>query len=129
MTQEAGVYPFSTADGKSIPVEVARVLNFKQQAFATGVSTALKDLPLGSKLFVFYSTEDCLLRFGTTVPNPPADDTSYSEMMILPKQVFTLLTTESTQFGTRGISANGNIYVWTIEKWSYLTLEALTGRR
>lgn len=129
MTQEAGVYPFSTADGKAIPVDIARVLNYKQLAFSNGVSTTLKNLPSGSKLFVILASADCFVRFGTAVPNPPVDDTEYSEMQLLPANVFTLVTTELTQFGVRGVSSAGNFYIWSIEKWAYLTLEALAGRR
>lgn len=129
MTQEAAVYPFATPDGKSIPIEVARVLNFKQLAFSNGISSTLKTLPSGSKLFVVLATQDCLFRFGTTVPNPPVDDTEYSEMVLLPGNVFTLLTTELTQFSVRGLSAGGTFFIWSIEKWSYLTIEALAARR
>lgn len=128
MTNPA-LYPFSTPDGKSIPFEVITPIAAKFLDFLSNTSSTLKDLPVGSPIYILFATADCWVRFGSTIPNPPVEDTNYDELFFIPAGSFINAYTEKTQFSVRGFNAAGVLVIQGVQKWTFLTLDSIASRR
>lgn len=111
-------YPFSTKDGKVIPLDIIKAKGLIIQD--VGVVDAAITIPVGSNVAIVTSTVDCIIFMGA-IPGPLADGVFYPEAMYIHKNI---LYTISLEEGTIAIRAPaiGTVYIQIIEQWAGLAL-------
>lgn len=121
-TAPDGIYPFSTRDGKPIPVEIIEPLALLNKSFQF-ISTENFTLPVGYETCALYSISGCLLEMGSSMPASLVDGTSYSNVLLVPPN--TIITAKLIP-GTariRGLSSTGSLWIQRIRKWASLSLQ------
>lgn len=119
------LYPFSTEDGKSIPLEVIRPLG----VFVLPVTNSGHSLTLDStfELISVYSTVQAIWTFsGSTI----AEEAIIEDALFLPPHVMmtAILPKDATHF-IKSLDGNGHVYIQGIQKWAGLGLNRQITRR
>lgn len=118
MTTPAGVYPFATQGGDSIPLDIIKPSGLlKKTSLASGSSSFV--IPAGYSVGIFYCTEDAVVSFGadnTTLVEGTVSD----ETLFLPADAFVTSAFDAGTAYVRSISVNGILYLQLIEKWAGL---------
>lgn len=125
----AQLYPLSTRDGESIPLEVMGPAGLIVRSITlSGVVDFT--LPASFVIGSLYSEVGCILQFAQTIPNPPVNGTEYSDAVFVPPQ--TLITSTLTPGPCRlislGVSA-GTLYIQNVQKWAALALSQQLTRK
>jgi hypothetical protein len=114
-------YPFSTSDGKVIPLDIIKPKGALFHSFTTALSYV--EVPVAiSSVAILIATEDCFVVFG----DPPASilgDIFYDKMIYIPKGNAVATTLEDSAINVKAISTSGILYVQLIEKWAGLSLD------
>lgn len=116
----SGVYPFSTQDGKSIPVDITAPVALTTSNFLAGTSEALT-IPAGYEVAWLYATQDCVLKIGgAAIPGTLVEGVSYEKAMFIPS--FTILTAllAPGSASITGVGGAGTLYINAMEQWAAL---------
>jgi hypothetical protein len=115
------IYPFTTNDGKAIPLDIVKPIGVTKYALLTDALTDVNTLEENT-VVVLYSTVDCLISFtGTLAILPVVNGTTYTDSIFVPAG--TLMTVEPI-FGSGkavALDAAGSLYVQQVEKWAGLS--------
>lgn len=132
MTDLVGRYPFSTADGKSIPLDIVRPAGCLMLPVALTASAALT-VPANIEAFTVFCTEDCILTFHATAPvaSVPASGVLAVDSFYLPKGLIITLSPPIGKqlFSVIGVTAAGEFVAQFLESWSGLALQSQQARR
>lgn len=128
MTTPEAVYPFATQDGKAIPFDILKPSSLIIRSFT---SAAVETLTLATDVQVanFLATQDCLVSFEDSLAVITVTGTVYPKTLIVPAGIVVASVCASTNVYVRGLSASGNLFIQTVEKWSGLALEKQYGRK
>lgn len=122
------LYPFSTADSESIPLEIIRPTGVITVKFTSGgeVPISFGDT---MQLAAFYSPEGCFLQFGDTLIAPVLSGAHYEDTLFVPPGV--IITSVIVKKSARAISyiGGGSLIVQGIYKWASLALPIQQQRR
>lgn len=116
------VYPFSTEDNKSIPLEVIRPISLIRQSVLSAGPSVLT-IPVGWKVASFYCSVSCYIEFGAaSMPNVLLNNTPYANTLWIPSETIVVATVlEGTarivNAGTAGV---GYLIAQQIQKWGGL---------
>lgn len=112
-------YPFSTKDGKVIPLDIIRPKSLIVKDFTASDSTIV--LPEGLTVATLLSTEDCILFLGT-VPTPIVSGVNNPEALFIPKSMIMTIALDGGTITIRG-AAVGTLHIQFIEQWAGLSLD------
>jgi hypothetical protein len=130
---EDQVYPHSTLAGSAVPFDVGDLLGLFLIAF-TAASTAAKALPTDAdEVLVLYSSQDCVVRFGTAAGMDAAlltADTDLSLHQFVPANTPVSINRFSdwTHVRVIGVSASGSLYIQRYRRWKALTLQSTANK-
>ena len=80
MADIKGRYPFSTADGQAIPLDIIRPNSFIQLDIDDTVPTGSQDCPETVEVMAVVATEDCYIQFVGTSSHT-SEDTNYLKVV------------------------------------------------
>jgi hypothetical protein len=114
-----GLYPFSTQDGKAIPLDIVKPLALFPVTINDG---AVNDftLPEGFELVNIYATMNCILRIGATI-TAVVNETELSNSIFVPSDVpmdIVMVPGPCAVWGVAG--AAGTLYITAIQQWGAL---------
>ena len=117
------LYPFSTEDNKSIPLDIIRPLSIIRKALASAVLSTIV-IPASWKLASFFCPAGCYVQFFTeTLPTPLVDGTEYVNTLFVPPNC---IVTSTVLAGNAKILMLGTgtsyLVVQNIQKWAGLSL-------
>jgi len=117
------LYPFSTEDNKSIPLDIIRPLSLIQQALASAVLSTIV-IPATWKLASFFCPVGCYIQFfDETLVTPIVDGTEYTDTLFVPPSC---VVTSTVIAGNAKILMLGTgtsyLVVQNIQKWAGLSL-------
>ena len=117
------LYPFATEDSKVIPLDVIRPLALVKKSFPA-VGTSALTIPADWKIATFFSAAGCIIQFAAVaLPNPPVDNTSYVDALLIPPGCVvtsTVLPGNATVIPLTSLA--GYVIAQHIQKWSGLAL-------
>jgi len=119
------LYPFSTSDGQSIPLDVISPIGLIKKNF-TGVGVSTLVVADSFKIASFYSFEGCILQMaGSSLANPPVDGSDNADtLLILPDTTVVSAIVAGTWNIVPYVSGvAGVLWVQKIRKWAGLALE------
>ena len=124
MTTPTDLYPFSTRDGKVIPLDIIRSKTLIPIAVNT-LATSLITLPTGSTVALIYSTVDCIIKLNSTSGTLlPIDNVPIAKGIFIPARAAIAAAVEAGSAVAQSISKNGVLYVQVVEQWAGLGLDA-----
>jgi len=127
MTAPANVYPFSTADGKAIPLDIIRPMGLIIKTFT--IASASFTIPTDAVVGVLYSTSPCVVRFGTDISLPVTDGAEIADAVLVPAEMaVTVALTAGTAY-VHGLIESGTLYIQLIEQWAGLALSKQYSRK
>jgi len=115
-------YPFSTRDGKVIPLDILRSKSLIYQDF-TNLASADVTIPAGVSVVIFLATESCVVVPETTEAILMSPDTPLLKAIMIPKDHVVVAAIAPGGAKVRGLTASGRIYVQAIEQWVGLGLD------
>jgi hypothetical protein len=115
-------YPFSTRDGKVIPLDILRSKSIVFQDF-TSILTANITIPVGSSVAYGYATEDCVLVLESSASIVFAPDTPITKGIFFPKDHVVVFAVSPGVSSIKGLTASGRIYLQIMEQWAGLGLD------
>ena len=134
MTDVAGRYPLSSADGQAIPLDIIRpegliMVEFTEFAGSTGVK-----LSESTDCFMLKSDRECLIRFstsGATVASIPVAGTEALDYLFVPANYLAMI---SPPIGKRfasiiGLTTSGTCIIQYLQSWSGLRSKSQNNRR
>src|SRR4051812_4197416 len=110
------LYPLSTRDGESIPLEVMGPQGLLVKSF-TALGTTGLVIPTSFVIGSLYSSAGCILQMGAaTIPNPLLDNTEYPNTVFVPPE--TLITVALIAGAARVIPLvnAGSLYIQNVRK-------------
>ena len=120
MTTPVELYPLSTQDAKSIPLEIVAPNGMIYQAMATSWSTiVLTDL---YNLAVIFSSVALFLDITNTAAGSPTSGTSYSGWIYIPADTAVTVALPTGSIKVRAVAGSGDAYINGIQKWAALGL-------
>lgn len=130
MNMPAGIYPFSTQDGKAIPLDIIKPKGLISCAYTNGVVAHCVIPPDGS-VGVLTSSFPCILRFGAVdMPVPPVDGVYYPDAVYIPAGgIITVALTPGPVSVVGAATKSGVLYIQLIEQWAGLGLPTQYGRK
>lgn len=123
----AGNYPFSTQDGKAIPLDILKTRGLLISTF-DAVSDSLITIPEGSEIAVLFSSTDCLFSIGSALGSLPADNSLKEKTFYIPASHAVTIVLEQGSSYVRGMGT-GVLYVQLIERWVGMGLDTNYIRR
>lgn len=127
---ERELYPFSTSDAKSVPVDIIWPLKFIKKAFAMNAATALT-IPAGFDIVSIKATADVLVDFANAATYPVAE-TEYANALFVPAETIMTVRLPSTgavKLVPATAGQAGSLYIQSVQKWAALGLQRqLTNR-
>lgn len=118
------LYPFSTEDGKTIPLDIIRPVGLLACSFAGSGAASVVIIPAAWSMASFYSKGGCIIQFGaTTLPSGLSNNTEYLNTLLVPPGclvVSTLLPGEGRVFSLDGTA--GQVFIQRIQKWAGIAL-------
>jgi hypothetical protein len=117
------LYPFSTEDNKSIPLDIIRPLGLIRTALASAVLSTIV-IPATWKLASFFCPAGCYIQFfNETLPSPLIDGTEYVDTLFVPPSC---VVTSTVIAGNAKILMLGTgtsyLAAQNIQKWAGLSL-------
>lgn len=133
MADLEGRYPFSTADGKSIPLDIVRPYGSIKKTFVTGTSTAALAVPDSVEVMAIMANADCIIQFAAS----SASASAFSDGVLKADAYFIaadLLTVISPPLGKKsfaiiGDSSSGTAIIQFLQKWAGLSLASQVNRK
>lgn len=123
-----GRYPLSTAEGNSIPLEVAKPLAFLSLTFTAGSFTANTDMTLyQDKILVALADSDCYISVAQT-PTSPTNGVIAPDIIHIPAGEHISFISNSIYLSVKGMIASGTLKLQILDPWSGLALEAQLSR-
>jgi hypothetical protein len=110
------LYPFSTSDGTSIPLDILRPLGTIRFVFSDGIATAQKDLGVAVPILVLRTTEDCFIAFGASAVIP-TDASVIANQLFLPADETIIVAPHSPSISVIGDGFAGVLTVQLIDQW------------
>lgn len=108
------LYPFSTLDGKVIPLDILRPLGALRVSFSA-VGTALQDLGIDTPILVLRASQNCFLRFGAVATIPTS--TILPNTLYLPATEVLVVAPNSSYFSIVSDGVDGVLDIQLIERW------------
>lgn len=127
MTDISQIYPFSTQDGKAIPLDIVQSKGFLFKSFT--LTAASFTVPADKLVGVCFASESCLIRVAQTLPSSLTEDFDYSDTLLLPKGMAVTTVFTPGIYYVRGLDLAGTVYIQFVEKWVGLALERQFGRK
>lgn len=121
------VYPFSTADGKPIPLDILKP-NFLVILDFTSNGVVSFNLPTPSRVAMFIATEAVLVSFEDSLASV-GDKAVLDKTLIIPKGTIVSSVLPVSQIKIRGIDDPGTLYIQGIEQWAGVSIESLYQRK
>lgn len=112
-------YPFSTKDGKVIPLDIIRPKSLIVKSFSAVDSTIV--LPVGLTVCTLLATEDCFLFLGAVPLSVVSGDINL-EALFIPKNMVITTALDGGTVTIRGVNV-GTLYMQFIEQWAGLSLD------
>lgn len=131
MTTPAGIYPFSTQDGKVIPLDIIKPLGIIVCAFeAAGGIVATSVIPGGSVVGVLTSDADCFVQFGLpSLPSALVNNTLYLDTVFILANAVVTVTLPPGAISIVGRAKAGSLVIQIIDQWVGLGLVNQYGRK
>lgn len=123
----AGNYPFSTQDGKAIPLDILKTKGLIIQEYNIG-SDALITIPAEAEIAVLIASQDCIISVGEIV-GPIVNNTLKAKAYYIPKATAVTITVEPGSCYVRGHTLGGVLSVQLIERWVGMGLDTNYIRR
>ena len=122
-----GSYPFATGEGRPVPFDIIRpnslgLINF--------TSTPSGVIPIGveDEVAVLYSTQDCLVRFGSAV-SVPASENEIQDTTLILSGVLTTVQYTADGISVVRLSTNGTLYILRVTNWQLARSGLASNRR
>lgn len=115
-------YPFSTRDGKVIPLDILRSKSYLYQDFTAGASSVVT-IPVGATVVALYSTEESVLVIDSSEDIVLAANTPLLKAIMLPKKHIVIAAVTEGAARLKGISLSGRLHIQVIEQWVGLGLD------
>lgn len=115
-------YPFSTANGDSIPLDIVRPLTMLTRNFTNTEGTPVIEFPATSDVFSMLATANCILVFGKEA-ELPVDGTIIPNAIFVPKDRMITFQALDKKFSVIGLTQSGTVYFTALTKWSGLALD------
>lgn len=113
------LYPFSTSDGKAIPLDILRPSGVLRASFVSASGSALLDLGVATPILILRTSEDCFVRFGSIAVRPIVDaGVSTSEQIVVYANEIIIVSPKSSQFSVIGDVNPGVLTIQLIEQWA-----------
>lgn len=122
---ERELYPLSTSDSKSIPLEAVWPLRAIQKSVAANAVSNLT-LPADLQLVSIRSTVDCLIDFANAATFPAADATVYpNALYVAAETIYTIRLPNGgpVKIVPTAAGLSGTLYIQEIQKWAALGLK------
>jgi len=120
---QAETYPLSTENGDQIKLEVVKPLTLTAIPFLTASATTQDTVTLApEKLYVFYTTQDCIVDFITTATKTPSGNTAL--LLLSNERGYIMPPDNLIGMSVIGLSSDGTLYVQEIIRWAGLTIPA-----
>jgi len=126
MTAPKELYPFSTQDGRAIPVDIAMPVSLVAFSFTANTPQGII-IPAGFTTCYVFASKDCILRLNNTaLPAGLVSGTEYDNAIFIPGNLpMTLLLAPGNAQLLGGANA-GTLYLNSIEQWAALHQPAQT---
>lgn len=124
MSTEDELYPFSTQNGDSIPLDIIKPRALQYFTFTTTFATVVLSNKLN--LAMVWASEDCILDLVNSA-NALTSGTERDNWLFIPKAAVVACVLPTATVRVRGLSASGSLMVQGIHKWSILALPRQIG--
>lgn len=124
MSIQKEIYPVSTEDGKSIPLDVVMPLSSVRATLAANVETTIVPTALYDIISI-YSSIDVAVDFAGVLEYPMANNTLVDDTILIPANtLMTLRAPESVSWSIVPLKNDsaGFIYITALQKWAGLRL-------
>lgn len=132
MGQPVGVYPFSTQDGKAIPLDIIRPKGLIICAFTPAALLTVSHctIPDGTVVGVLTSSAECIVRFGPEdIPSVLEDGTLYEDTVFIPAGGGVTVVLQPGPISVTGTNKAGALFIQIIDQWAGLGLPTQYGRK
>ena len=119
MTLPRELYPFSTQDGKAVPLEIIQPSAMVMLDVTTSYSTLA--LPDSLNLAAIFASCDCVIDL-TGAATTLASGTLYNSMLFVPASTVVMAKLETVTAKIRAVSDSGTIFIQGVERWAGLNL-------
>lgn len=120
MAAATDLYPFSTAKGDAVPLEIVRPKSLTAFAFAVNTAADIT-IPAGYTTCWLYATEDCVLRLSATnLPNALVSGTEYADAIFIPANTPISVFLAAGEASLLGLATAGILYINSITQWAAL---------
>jgi hypothetical protein len=115
------IYPFSTQDGKAIPLDIIKPAFLIKKSFSTTSSSFT--IAEGMRVATVMATAGCLLRFEEDIP-VLVDGIAYASTALIPPNTIVTIALKSGLAYVQSLTSEaGTLYIQVIEKWAGLALD------
>lgn len=126
-------YPFATASGTPIPLDIVTPVGILAINFTTGAGTAGIDLTENIEAILILASQDCIVTFAATnaATGALANVVLKIDSIFISKDVISSISPPvgKSFISIRGDSANGRVILNLIDKWSGVMLQSQLDRR
>ena len=133
MADIEGRYPFSTADGKSIPLDIIRPYGILKKSFLSASSTAALTCPTAIEVMTLISDSDCIIQFAAAaaVASALSDGVLKNDAIFVPADILTVISPPlgKKSFAIIGDSENGVAVIQFLQTWKGLSLASQVSRK
>ncbi len=119
MTIPNELYPFSTQDGKAIPLEIVRPLAFVFVALSTSYGSVVLNNKFN--LAALFASVDCVMDT-TGLETTLVAGTTYNGMLFIPANTVVMAALPTITAKVRSIADDGQLFIQGVQQWSALNL-------
>lgn len=120
------IYPFSTQDGKAIPLDILKPSHLFHIPFTTTSSSV--ELPENVQVAMFMASVSAIISFGAAV-SFAGGSWNQVDSLYVPKDIIVSSTIKDRTLHIRGVAEPGSLWVQIIEKWAGLALTKQYSRK
>lgn len=121
-----GIYPFSTQDGKVIPLDIIKGQAVIPQPYLPA-SDSMFSIPAWAGVGVLMSDTGCLVRFGAAIAVEAG--VPISDCIVVPAGGIITTVLTPGEVHVQGLTKGGTLYVQLIEQWAAIGLPTQYGRK
>lgn len=114
------LYPFSTAEGTPIPLDIIRATGVIIKSY-NQLAAAAVVFPASMQLAAFYSQKDCLVQFGDDLV-PPVDGVHQELTLYVPAHMVVMAVVPTLTGTVLGLSEAGTLIIQGVYKWAGIAL-------
>ena len=133
MADIEGRYPFSTADGKAIPLDIIRPHGIIKKSFLSASSTAALTCPASIEVMALSANADCIIQFAASgaVASAAADGVLKTDAIFVLANILTVISPplDKKSFAIIGDSADGTAVIQFLQTWKGLSLASQVNRK